>query len=200
MIKNLSVGAIILAAGASQRMGRPKQLLPYRHTTLVGHAAAQALAAGFDPVGVVTGAHHEEVARALPDTVHTVYNTAWQKGMGTSLACGIKHLQSIKSNLTAIMVMLADQPRVDTSLLQQYVHIFQTNECDAVALQYPSGAGVPALFSERLFSVLQNTEGPQGAKAILRSPKYTVRTLSPSEAHWDIDTPEDYRKLTQRDG
>ncbi len=201
MTKASSIGAIILAAGAAQRMGRPKQVLPYQHMTLVEHVTAQALAAGFNPVGVVTGAYHEEVARVLPGTVHTLYNPDWQEGMGTSLAYGIKHLQAIarrtvQGSLAAIMVMLADQPRVDATLLQQYLHTFQSNDCDAVALQYPSGPGVPALFSASLFDVLQNTDGQQGAKAILRSPKYKVLTLAQLEAYWDIDTPEDYQQLT----
>lgn len=194
MNQGLGIGAIVLAAGASCRMGQTKQVLPYRGTTLVGYASEQAQQAGLDPVVVVTGAQADVVTKALPDTVHPVHNSAWSQGMGSSLVCGINALVGLRSDLDAVMVTLADQPRVDADLLRQYVRAWQDHSCDAVALRYPSGPGVPALLATHLLTQLDHLRS-QGAKAVLRAPDRVVRVIDQPEASFDVDTYDAYRQL-----
>lgn len=194
MKEGLTIGAVILAAGAARRMGRLKQVLPYSSTTLLGHIVQQVQAA-FDPVVVVIGAQADTVRRVLPDTVYPVHNPRWSQGLGTSLSCGITYLQTLESKVDAAMLVLADQPRVNTGLLQRLVATYRRCPCDAVALQYPSGPGVPALISATLLDALQHASGEGGAKAVLRNPDYRVVTIVRAEAIQDVDTFEDYQEI-----
>ena len=197
MSSSSSIGAIVLAAGASRRMGSLKQVLPYGRTTLIAHVVDQVQQAGLVPTVVVVGAQAEVVTQALPETVEVAYNPAWSQGLGTSLACGAHRLSSLRTDLTGAMVVLADQPRVTATLLRHYIRHFQDHPCDAVALRYASGPGVPALFSVRLLGTLQKLTGEDGAKLLLRDPQYVVRILDQPNARQDIDTPAAYQQLLQ---
>ncbi len=196
MTKPLIIGAVVLAAGAARRMGLTKQLLPYQHTTLVGYVLEQAQQANLDPIVVVVGAQADTVGQALPKTVYPAYNEHWHRGIGSSLACGIEKIMSLPTKVSGVMILLADQPRVEASLLQQYIRTFYDDPCDAVALQYPSGAGVPALFGSHLFKQLTNLDN-NGAKAVLRSPDYVIRMIDQPKARLDVDTYEAYQQLLQ---
>ena len=192
-----TTGAVVLAAGAGRRIGSPKQLLPYHDTTLVGHIIQQVRRAEIASVVVVVGARPERVIPCLPDTVRMVYNAQWPQGMGTSLACGATALRNLRPSLEAVMVVLADHPQVTTSLLRTYLQLFDPASCDAIALQYPSGPGVPALFSATLWDALAQLSGDHGAKAILRNLQYVIRTVEQPAACLDIDTTHDYQQLIQ---
>ena len=180
---------IILAAGAATRMGRWKQLLPYRGKTLVEHAVEQALAAKFDPVIVVVGAEAASVCAALSaQPVRLVENPRWHLGMGSSIAAGVEVLLDVPS----VAILLADQPFVEARHLREMQTLLDANTAPAVAAQYNGTLGVPALFKRELFGALQSLDPATGARALLR--KHAVPFLLP-EAAIDIDTPEDFALL-----
>jgi CTP:molybdopterin cytidylyltransferase MocA len=184
------IAAIVLAAGAATRMGRPKQLLNLAGTTLLAHAAQQAFAADFSPVVVVLGAYAGQVRTSLAAVpVTIVENTAWESGMGSSIAAGMRALP----DCDAVAVLLADQPLVTAAHLRQMRGSFQG---DIIAARYNDRLGVPAIFPKRLFDTLAKLHGDEGARNILRSPGEQVIAFDLPEAALDIDTPGDWAALS----
>jgi molybdenum cofactor cytidylyltransferase len=186
----MPAAGIILAAGAATRMGRLKQLLPYRGKTLVEHAVEQALAAGFDPVIVVVGAEADSVRATLSARpVTLIENTIWHLGMGSSIAAGV----GVLAEAHAVAIMLADQPLVESRHLREMQALLDASEAPAVAAQYNGTFGVPALFKRELFEALRSLDPAAGARALLRP--HAVPFPLP-EAAMDIDTPQDFATLT----
>ena len=186
-----SLAAIVLAAGASTRMGEPKQLLTFRGKRLVEHVASEALAASFEPVVVVLGAEAEQVKPslvALPVVV--VENADWASGMGSSISAGMKALPECDG----VAILLADQPLVTTAHLREMRGSF----CgDIVAARYNDRVSVPAIFPKRLFGTLAALRGHEGARSILRDPDEQVVAFDLPEAAMDVDTPGDWAALTR---
>ena len=184
---------MILAAGESRRMGQPKQLLAWKGTTLLRHTVAQArgLAA---TVLVVLGPHYEQLRDHLGCTgVYTTYNDRYSTGMASSIACGVQALVLIKQRFTPLIIMLADQPEVDTAYLQRLNGEYQQFPESIIATAYESGPGVPALFPPDDLAQLMTLPGEAGAGAYLRSQGKRVRQIQPVTPFFDLDTPQDYR-------
>lgn len=181
------VAAVILAAGASVRLGRPKQLLPFRGETLIRRAARLACAAGLTPVHVVVGHRGGEVGAALgglDDTV-VVANPDWRYGMASSLACGVASLPSV----AAALVLVTDQPYLSAELLVAVMERYRTGQCSLVACRYASGAmGVPALFDRRHFAELAALSGDRGARSLFARHAGALAAVSFPEGDVDVDT------------
>ena len=181
---------MILAAGAATRMGRLKQLLPYRGKTLVEHAVEQGLEAGFSPVIVVVGAAAAAIRAALAaQPVGLVENPLWPLGMGSSIRTGIEALPDAPS----VAVLLADQPFVEARHLREMQTLLDGSGARAVAAQYNGTLGVPAFFQRELFGALRSLDPASGARALLRE---HATPFPLPEAAIDIDTPEDFATLS----
>src|ERR1041384_940582 len=116
----MKIGIIVLAAGASSRMGSPKQLLPFRGQTLIRRAAEAALASSCDRVAVVIGSHASQMRRELEDLpVSVVENQNWQTGMSSSIRAGLDDLHV--DDLDGALIMLCDQPFVTADILNNLV-------------------------------------------------------------------------------
>ncbi|WP_414562218.1 MULTISPECIES: nucleotidyltransferase family protein [unclassified Anabaena] len=190
------VGLIILAAGASTRMGTPKQLLKYGQQTLIYHVVEVAIASVCYPVIVVIGADAERIKQEIePLQVHTVENPLWGEGMSTSIRVGMETLNAINPEAEAVVLMLCDQPFVFPQLINQLVEIHQTTLKLIVASEYADIIGVPALFNRVLFSELITLSGITGARQIIK--KYTQEVISIpfSQGLIDLDTPKDYEQF-----
>lgn len=177
-------------------MGHLKQLLAYRTSTFIRHAIEQANDAGFAPLIVVVGAESAQVRAsiaALP--VEITENSDWQLGMGSSIASGMRRLQAIAPETAAVAIVLADQPLVTAGHLRS-MHSLLSPDYSAVAAEYGGSIGVPALFQRKLFSTLLSLAPDAGAKQLLRQLGDSVRPFPLPEAETDIDTPEDYARLT----
>jgi molybdenum cofactor cytidylyltransferase len=186
----MPAAGIILAAGAATRMGRLKQLLPYRGKTLVEHAVEQALAASFDPVIVVVGAEADSVRAGLSDKpILVVENLFWHLGMGSSIAAGV----GVVMEAQAAAILLADQPLVEARHLREMQELLDASDASAIAAQYNGTLGVPALFKRELFGALRALDPAAGARSLLRA-RATAFPLP--EAAMDVDTPEDFAGLT----
>lgn len=188
------MSAVILAAGAATRMGRLKQLLPYGGGTLLGHAIAQAQEAGCSPVVVVAGAEAASVV-AVAESAGAVpaVNEAWQSGMGSSVVAGVRRVLAIDSASAAVLMMLADQPRVRAQHLTEMMAEFDRTSARILAASYSGTLGVPAIFRAGVFDQLLALPMSAGAKALLKA-GHIVRFELP-EAAVDIDTPEDFALL-----
>lgn len=177
-------------------MGRLKQLLPYNGRTLVRHSVEQALEAGFAPVIVVVGAEAGAVRASIAaQPVEIAENRAWQLGMGSSLAAGIARLQEIGSDAAAVAILLVDQPLVTADHLAQMRKLLLAGNGPAIAAEYGSTLGVPALFKREMFARLASLPPDAGARHLLRDSGLSVQAFPLPEAALDIDTPEEFGAL-----
>jgi molybdenum cofactor cytidylyltransferase len=185
---------ILLAAGASTRMGQPKQLLPYDGRTLLRRAAETAVASGCAPIILVTGALHEELLPEIAGLpIRAVHNAEWATGMASSIHAGLMALA--KTPLITVLIMLTDQPLVTPGLLQQLVVQQQQTQAPIVAAAYGDALGVPAIFYQSVLPELQQLQGQQGAGRLIASLGAAVGRVAFPAGLLDVDTPEQYEAL-----
>ena len=184
---------ILLAAGGSSRMGRPKQLLPWQGEPLVRYVASKALAAGLSPVIVVTGAFHDQVSRAVADLPVTIIeNQEWESGQSSSVRAGLK---ALPEETGAAVFLLVDQPQVTVSLLHALVSLHGETLAPVAAPKVGGQRANPVLFDRSTFPDLMAIRGDVGGRGLFS--RYPVAWLNwPDEKLLqDIDTEEDYRRL-----
>jgi molybdenum cofactor cytidylyltransferase len=183
------VGVIILAAGESRRLGKPKQLLQFHGQTLIRRAVDSALGSICRPVVVVVGANSEAIEREIPSGAMVARNADWPTGMSSSIRCG---LLAIHDQVDAAILLLCDQPLIGSEILNSFA---AKADLRLVAAEYDATIGVPALFGGEFFADLRALKGPEGAKKILLKNAARVVRLPCPEAAMDIDTAEDYERL-----
>lgn len=186
------VSAVVLAAGASTRLGVPKQLIEFRGESLVRRAARAAREAGASPVIVVLGADAASIAQALGglSSTITVTNERWCDGLASSLATGIREAQRLDAECDGALVTTADQPLVDGAALRRLLDAFGDG-ARLVAAEYSGTIGAPAVIGREHFDTLLALEGDAGAGRWLRAKGDAVRRVPLLEAAVDIDTAED---------
>src|SRR6478752_4827743 len=139
-------GVIILAAGASTRLGVPKQTMLYDGKTLLQHAAEAAQGADCHPVIIVLGAHEDAILSHFHyQSALIVHNHDWQQGIGTSIATGMKALLQADCTAANVIIMVCDQPFADAALLQKLIEQQKQTGKGIVASAYADTMGVPAL-------------------------------------------------------
>ena len=192
-----SVALLLLAAGASTRMGRPKQLLPYHGRTLLRHAAETAVATGCAPIVLVTGALHDELVGEVADLpIQPVQNFDWQTGMASSIRTGLAAVAQARP--AAVLIMLTDQPLVTPQLLKQLLARQRQTQAPIVAAAYGDTLGVPAVFNQAMIPRLLQLQGQQGAVRLISSLGAAVGRVAFPAGLLDVDTPEQYAALLKR--
>lgn len=194
-MKSPDIAILLLAAGASSRMGTPKQLLPWKGSSVIEHLVATADASKAANVLVVLGAGAGQIRSQLGEGTSVIENRSWQKGLGSSVACGLEHLLQKQEELGGVLVMLGDQPLVDTTYLDKMIESFRRGKKGIVASSYGSGAGVPAIFGERFFPELLALDKDSGAKKLMKKYAKEVQLLHAGIRVRDIDIPQDYERL-----
>ena len=188
-----NIGIIILAAGASNRLGKPKQLLQFEGETLLKRAVRTALASRCRSVIVVLGAQAENPKREIAEfDVEIVENPNWENGMGTSIQIGLKSLLMIHPDVSGVILTVCDQPFVSANLISQIVESFQTTNAPIVACSYEDTIGVPALFSRQFFPEFMALKADNGAKKIIFEHREKVIEIPFEAGAIDIDTEQDY--------
>lgn len=195
--KKEQIGIIILAAGASRRMnGRQKQLLEIEGKTLLRNAFETADASVCHPIFIVLGANAEKIKSEIADAdAHIIINKNWEKGLSSSIKIGIENLSEQNPNLSAICIMLCDQPLITTKIIDDLAAVYKKTDKLIVACKYQETIGVPAIFSSEIFGELCEIKGDKGARDILEKYAETLETIEVPEAALDIDTPADFQKL-----
>jgi molybdenum cofactor cytidylyltransferase len=194
------VGAVILAAGASTRMGVPKQLLQFGGETMLRRAASVALKAGCRPVVVVTGANAASSRKALRGLdVREAENQQWESGISSSVRVGIEALVTESPRTVAVVLMLCDQPFVTREIIARLVAAHRETGRSIVASRYGGSYGVPALFDKAHFAELTTLEGDAGAKQVIQKHLQKVHVLPFPEGEIDVDTPDDLARLQSTD-
>jgi molybdenum cofactor cytidylyltransferase len=193
-------GIIILAAGASARLGEPKQQLLYKGKTLLQHAVDAAVESMAQLVIVVLGANAEVIKNDITKHgVTVIHNKDWEEGMASSIRAGIKELQKSSPDIDDAILMLCDQPFVDAALLNSLMLNKHPTSKPIIACAYNNTVGPPALFDKTYFNALLSLNGQEGAKKLLMKYRDKVFTIRFDKGAIDIDTVEDYAKILNWD-
>lgn len=191
-----TISLMILAAGASTRMGSPKQMLAYRGCTLIRHMAEVSIASVCEPIIVVLGANAKRIKPEISQLpVEIVENQHWEEGMSSSIRVGLEALLAINQNLEAVAISLCDQPLVSPQTLNQLVEAYSLTGKPIIASEYAGTLGVPALFNHTLFSELIALKSTEGAKKLINKHIAEVFSIPFPNGAIDIDTPKDYEQL-----
>lgn len=189
------VALVILAAGKAERMGEPKQLMPYKKKPLIKHQVDKAIEALAKDVFVVLGAHKENIANALSkQSVHLIYNEKWEQGIGASISKAVSVISELDT-YDGVLITLADQPLIPLVHYQELLLQFKTTGKSIIATKVKETIGVPAIFSKYYFSELVRLHDNVGAKRIIQSNKDELKLIALEDGYLDIDTPDDYQKL-----
>lgn len=194
----------VLAGGASRRFGAPKLLVSFAGTTLLDRALATATGSAADCAAVVTGAYHREMSEYLEGAdpsgapCRIVHNRQWEAGQATSVHAAVRFARA--EGASALLVMVADQPRVTAAHLNALLWEYDQGSAQAYLSATDHGHGNPCIFDESLFDDLLALRGDEGARALFR----TRRDVAARHVHFDdpylfvdVDTPADLRRLEE---
>jgi molybdenum cofactor cytidylyltransferase len=190
---SIPIFSLVLAAGSASRFGSTKQIARLDGAPLVQSAMQAANLACGDRCVLVTGYDWRAVIRACePIRGFMVRNDRFAAGLGTSIGLAVRNVRHVA---TAVVVMLADQPRVSAEHLQALIAAWSRADSEIVATGYSGSAGAPVLFPAACFADLAGLDGDTGGKHLLEDPRFALRTVDFEPAAIDIDTPEDLRRL-----
>ena len=189
------IGAVILAAGESSRLGQPKQLLRFGGQSLIRRVVEAAKKAACSPTMVVIGSDAIKVERELGGTSATIVeNTNWRRGIGTSIRSGVQRVIDHSPNLAATILLTCDQPLVDAKIIEALVSLrLKTNKA-IIASAYEHTLGIPVLFDRSCFQELLALNDDCGAKEIIFRDPQRVATFPFPDGAVDIDTTADYER------
>ena len=189
--------AIVLAAGASTRLGQPKQLLQLDGESLLHRTVRTAGEAGCDPIFVVLGYEADYMEQELIDlAARPAINPDWRSGMGSSLRSGIEAVMEEIPTPPKTFILLCDQPTLSAEILSKLLDASAKAKSLITASSYAGRSGVPAIFDRQLYPYLLRVEGDQGARSVIQ--RYADQTTSVDfpGGILDIDTPEDLASHT----
>lgn len=190
------IAAVILAAGESSRLGKPKQLLLYKNKTLINWAVEAARNAGCQPVIVVEGAVSLS-EHIQDDATIIINNNNWQEGMSSSIATAMQYLKKNRIEVNAIVILVCDQPFVNADIVNKLFSMHKISGKSLVASAYGNTFGVPVLIGQKYFDQLYSLSGKQGAKKLLASNPHDFTTINFEGGTLDIDTIDDYKLLNK---
>lgn len=202
---------IVLAAGRSARLGRPKLLLALHGEPLIRHTVRRVLKSSLDEVIVVVGRHAEKITSAIADLpVRVVVNPDAALGQSTSVVAGLAALgedearathqeaSSLQKRVQAATFLLGDQPGVEPVVIDALIATWNETKAPIVAPRYTDGVGNPVLFDRRVFRELNELTGDTGARDVIRAYQASgdlALVLIDRPAPQDVDTEEDYAAL-----
>jgi molybdenum cofactor cytidylyltransferase len=187
------VAGLVLAAGGSSRLGRPKQTLPYNGTTLLGHVLDSAHACGFDQLVVALGGASDEVRAKVDLTgADVVENREYGEGCASSIAAA---LPALDPRCDVLVLMLGDQPGVGPTVVRTL--LARHGEAPMAVSRYEDGRGHPFAFRRSVFPELAELHGDKAVwKMIERRPNDVVEVRVPGRVPPDVDTWADYEALS----
>jgi molybdenum cofactor cytidylyltransferase len=198
---NARVSAVVLAAGASTRMGRAKQLLPLGETTVLARTLGNVRSAGLDQIVLVLGASAGAIRRQLPqpllEGVKVVVNPAYGQGMASSLREG---LSAVDRESDAALIILGDQPFLQPQTLHQIIDGYRGSRAQIVVPTYQGERGNPVLLDRSVFPEAMALEGDVGCRAIFPNHLEGISKVEVEDMGvlLDLDDPADYERLKQQ--
>jgi molybdenum cofactor cytidylyltransferase len=196
-LEAMPVAAIILAAGASRRLGQPKQLIMMGGETLLARAMRLTKEAGANPVLVVLGAFRDAIRASIEfHEAVVVVNQDWQQGMATSIHSGLRSLDSDGVLADGVLILSCDQPKLTSQHLRALIDAFEAQQAPTiVASAYSSIRGIPAVFPRDAFPALLALRGDTGARALFAHAPCNVISVPFDGGDVDIDLPADLAQL-----
>jgi len=190
---------LLLAAGASSRMGQPKQLLPWGEQLLIEFQIQTLLYTGH-PVNLVIGSNSELILPVIEKfPVNIFINTDWESGMGSSISLGVSEIIQNFPEAKGVLITLLDQPLLTASYFQKMLGAFQPGSQQILVSHSTSGwTGVPVLFDQCYFKELSELKNEEGAKKIVKRHEEKVILLDGGDILEDMDTPESYQQLLNK--
>jgi len=188
---------VLLSAGSSSRLGRPKQLLKWGNSNLLQNAINTAGNSDASKTVLVLGAHYPEIISKINiDNVELIKNETWEDGLGNSIAFGVKSIIEKHPKTDGVLVVLADQPLIESSYLNNLINSFEVNKKQIIASAYINRKyGVPVIFDKYYFNELANLNDDEGAKHITTKYISNVTSIEHDVPFEDIDTFDDYERL-----
>ena len=192
----MRITGLVLAAGASQRLGRPKQLLPYRGATLLDATVGMARECGFDQIVVALGGEAPEVRdRVNLVAIDVVDNVAYRSGCSSSIVAAL----GVVADADGLVLLLGDQPGVHAATVRALTSVGA--HAPIAVCRYDDGIGHPFWFGRDTFGDLGALHGDKGVWRLIESGRHEVRELMVSgPVPIDVDTEQDYERLLAADG
>ena len=192
-----NLGGVLLAAGGSSRLGRPKQLLSIEGEILVVRMARLLIDLVPGSVVVVTGSSSQAVENQISGLpLQIVHNSRWEEGMAGSLAAGVENLSG---EIEGVLIMLCDQWRVGLTELQELVQTWKTDISRIVAAYWNDDGGrvigPPVIFPKTLFEELTSLQGDRGARSVIEKHRDDVSFVAIKNARFDLDEPADLEEF-----
>ena len=190
------IAAVVLSAGESSRMGRPKALLPIDGQTFIERIVGALRRGGLERIVVVLGFDAAELRKKIAHLpVEIVVNPEYQRGQLSSLQSALRHLAGAP-NCDGIMVHLVDHPYIDAKLVEVMLRRFSETKSLIVVPRHQGKRGHPVIFSHALFAELLNAPMDEGAKAVVNAHRDETLEIDTEDVGitLDIDTPELYRQ------
>ncbi|SDR66701.1 molybdenum cofactor cytidylyltransferase [Polaribacter sp. KT25b] len=186
------IAILVLAAGKSSRMNSIKQLEKINHKTLLDITLEKIKSMYSDDIYCVLGANADEIKRKITsEKIQFIENKNFENGLSSSIISGINYFKKENLNFDGILILLADQPAIESSYLRSLVHLFLENHDKIIASNYGNQLGVPALFPQKYFADLLLIKGDKGAKEFINQKKNEVIYPKLTTNFFDIDTKED---------
>ena len=186
---------IILAAGASSRMGQPKQLLAFKNSILLKHVAEEAQKSGMR-VFIILGANEQKIKKELENVrAEIIFNERWGNGLSTSIKAGLEKALENDSDTENFIFCVCDQPYISADLFKRLMHKKKVSGKKIIACSYAGTLGTPVLFDIKYFDALMNLQGDEGAKKLLQIYREDVAFITFEKGKVDIDTKADYEDL-----
>lgn len=191
-MKNKETAVLILAAGASKRLGKPKQQLVFKEQTLLNRIIETAKELASGPVLVVQADH---VERLEQEGIISLSNSKWEEGMASSIHCGIDSLVSDYPTVDKLIITVCDQPFITAELFREMIDLQMRTNQPMIACKYADTIGTPVLFHQSVFGELMALSGDKGARQLLKKDAQRVGLVNFPLGSIDIDTAEDYEGL-----
>lgn len=192
----MDTAIIILAAGNSSRLGRPKQLLLFNGKTLLANVIEEALEMNSGPIVVVLGAYAKQIEELHHRTKVTfTVNENWQSGMSSSIAAGLNIALAESPELDSAIFTVSDQAHLNKEIFAALIGKYRTDHKNIVTSSYSQTSGTPVLFNKKYFNSLLNLTGSTGAKDLIKKNSDDSASISFDLGHIDIDTETDYHNL-----
>lgn len=165
----MATGIIILAAGNSSRMGKPKQFLNYQGKTLLETVSDQAVQTSYRPIIVVLGAYAEDILKKHQNQqISYVVNNNWESGMSSSIYAGLSAILDQHRDIENVIIAVADQVFISSIIFEQLLAQHKLTHKNIVASKYAHTIGTPVLFHKNYFPELLALNGNDGAKTMLK--------------------------------
>lgn len=195
----MTVAALILAAGGSSRLGRPKQLERWGTTTLLGHVVEEARHYPVDEIWVVLGAESDRILEAVDLTgCGVVENPEWEEGIASSLRVGLDALVQA-SRVDAAVIVIGDQPNLDRQVVASVVETARRSPRPVVIPKYRYTWGNPVMVDRSLWPRLMSLEGDEGAQRLFKAhPEWVEEVWTDQLPPRDVDTEADLEELRPR--